>query len=52
MQIITEKYRKLRENMETINMKFAYPGNVISDNPSTFNRREILIDAKRMHIDR
>ncbi|KAF7379069.1 hypothetical protein HZH66_015303 [Vespula vulgaris] len=51
MQIITEKYRKLRENMETINMKFAYPGNVISDNPSTFNRREILIDAKRMHID-
>ncbi|XP_043684764.1 RING finger protein nenya [Vespula pensylvanica] len=51
MQIITEKYRKLRENMETINMKFAYPGNVISDNSSTFNRREILIDARRMHID-
>ncbi|KAL2712794.1 Hydroxysteroid dehydrogenase-like protein 2 [Vespula squamosa] len=52
MQIITEKYRKLRENMEAINMKFAYPSNVISNNSSTFNRREILIDTRKMHIDR
>ncbi|XP_047369989.1 RING finger protein 212B [Vespa velutina] len=52
MQIITEKYRKLRENMEAINMKFAYPSNVISNNPSIYNRRDMLIDARRMHIDR
>lgn len=52
MQIITEKYRKLKGNMEAINMKFAYPNNVISNNPSTFNHKEMLIDTRRMHIDR
>ncbi|KAI4477693.1 hypothetical protein M0804_012521 [Polistes exclamans] len=51
MQIITEKYRKLKEEMETINMKFVNSNKQCSNVQTIFNRREMFIDARRMHHD-
>ncbi|XP_015178279.1 PREDICTED: RING finger protein 212B [Polistes dominula] len=52
MQVMSDKYRKLREEMETINMKFVNSNKLTSNAQSIFNRREMLMDTRRiMHHD-